>query len=221
MGKSLTIIISNTVVFMYCTLLACNNNTKDSPDSGKTGKGDPKTNPDTILTEYVYDGDTDWLIESSKKNGKIVQKKYYKWSIDTSYFENGKPSMTTLVIDAGSGSYIHSEFYQNGKLKHKWQEAGINGGIATTVDYFYDSTGILVSKNSFRYGSGTYHETHVILETVEFHPNGKMKLKKFSEYFLMGEQCDCGIWEYYDENGKLKSKETKESCEDGKLGCLK
>ncbi|HLP13610.1 MAG TPA: hypothetical protein VK177_16875 [Flavobacteriales bacterium] len=124
-------------------------------------------------------------------------------------------------VDSITGETLFIEYFHSGKIKHKWMEVPVNGGICISNEQFFDSTGFMVKEKNYKYDAGVnYHDTHVITEIIDYFSNGKIKSRKFLENYLMGEECDCGVWEYFDENGKLSNKENKESCEDGKLGCV-
>lgn len=126
------------------------------------------------------------------------------------------------VIDTVTGNYTYSEFAAGKVLLRKWEETQINGGLATLWENHYYKNGELEKRVEFEYSSGTtYHETHIIKKTEEFHPNGKIKSRQFKESFMMGEECDCGLWEYFDESGKLTKKDQKRgNCEDLELDCI-
>ena len=124
-------------------------------------------------------------------------------------------------VDSITGNHRFKECYANGKLKHEWEEIQMNGGIAVLAEQFYDTTGILILKKEYDYSDGTtYDETHIVLKSIEYYPTGLVKSRTSEEYFMMGERCPCGIWEYFDVAGRLTKKEQKGSCEHLKIDCL-
>ncbi|MFZ6010543.1 MAG: hypothetical protein ACOYXT_09360 [Bacteroidota bacterium] len=124
-------------------------------------------------------------------------------------------------IDSISGNRYLKEYYLNGILKHEWEETQMNGGLAVSYEQFYDSIGHLTQKKEYRYSDGTtYDETHVVMKSTDYYSGGGIKVRRSEEYFMMGEKCPCGIWEYFDESGKLIKQEKKGNCEDFDLNCL-
>lgn len=125
-------------------------------------------------------------------------------------------------VDAITGNHIYTEYTADGTRMRKWEEGGANGGLATLWEERYNKKGGLEKRTEFEYSSGTtYDETHIISKTIEFYPNGLIKSKIFQESFMMGEKCDCGLWEFFDESGKIIKKDQKQGdCEDFDLDCL-
>ena len=195
---------------------SCNN----SAEKGISDNSEEITNTGETK-KYEFDSEKWLLIETISKNGKITNKNYYKPFTDTTYNENGNPKLVRLIIDAESGSGYYSEFYESGELRHKWKESGINGGLGIMEETFYSISGEIDSVKLYQYDSGeTYHDTHVIVQTILVHDNQKRRMVRYHEKFMMSEICECGLWEYFDENGNLLKIERKESCEDGKLNCI-
>ena len=150
--------------------------------------------------------------------------KHVEKSLSNEKSETSVTDDSATVVDKDdsiSGNHIYSE-YHRGTLLRKWEETGMNGGLASIWEEHYNKNGELEKRVEFEYSSGTtYHETHIIKKTEEFHPNGKIKSRQFKESFMMGEECDCGLWEYFDESGKLTKKDQKRgNCEDLELDCI-
>ncbi|SKC07484.1 Antitoxin component YwqK of the YwqJK toxin-antitoxin module [Soonwooa buanensis] len=170
----------------------------------------------------TYDGDKVFA-QSFWKNGKKHQistsQNGYFLGTSLSYYENGQPWSIKNFVN-GSFDGMQKSFYSNGKLEYigfykkgmrvgKWEYFHENGkrSIVATYDndknlstdwYRDDGTPWKKEKNDY----STDGKLTVYFE--EYHLNGK--LERTGSFF---EGVEVGIWEYYDEKGKLIERKEK------------
>lgn len=175
---------------------------------------------DTLDTIYSYNGN---LMMQIKHGNKVIETKTFEHATDTLYYDNGKPRHI-IVGRSSDFDSKHYEYYKNGQLQSVREQGTVFAcGNQIGEELNYDSLGHLLSKSTFKHNlpkdANGCHETHTVTSTTEFYLNGKIRLKKQQENFYESDVCDCGIWEYYDEQGKLIKKEKHENCNDDSLSC--
>ena len=206
------------LTFIIAFFVACGR-TNSNPKVNSTNDT-MLTSNNSIDTIFIYGGD---LLMQIKSHDTILETKIFKQSSDTIYYPNGTPR-SIIVGRSEDFDSKHYEYYSNSRLKTVWEQStqfGCGNKIGEQLNY--DSTGYLFSKTTFKHNlpknATGCHETHTVETTREYYDNGRVRLKKQQEHFYESETCDCGTWEYFDEQGKLIKKEKHESCDDDSLSC--
>ncbi|MDQ3111550.1 MAG: hypothetical protein M3R17_16810 [Bacteroidota bacterium] len=177
---------------------------------------------DTVDTMYHYTPYSQIVMEIKNK-GKVISQKVFELQSDTSYYSNGKPQF----VNVGNSPFDSKifEYYSNGKLKRVSRQ-GVEFGCGMRVgkELNYDSLGNLVTEiiydNYLPKDAGGCHETYTVISTTEYYSNKSIKLHKQEETaYEAGQECPCGMWEFYDKNGKLVRKEKFGSCNDAMMEC--
>ena len=113
------------------------------------------------------------------------------------------------------------EFYPTGKLKSFTHEGIFNGCYMPigTNSFFYkagklDST-VFYGNRASKTQPGC-HEGWTTAITKKYFLNGKLRAISKEKYGYEGVPCDCGIWIWYDSNGKVLGKRNCGKCYDQK-----
>lgn len=162
--------------------------------------------PNPLITEFSDEDSTDYSFPK----------------IDSIYFETGELSE---VIDYSSSSeYVYKKFNRNGVLIEIGEQGDVLGCGSIIGVTKYNNDGGLELESIYDYWlPGEDDGCHAIRFSIfntYYYPSGKIKTKEQLETCYECDECPCGVWEYYDEDGNITNKLEYGDCFDTELECL-
>lgn len=144
--------------------------------------------------------------------------------IDTAYYETGEIK-DIVRYERNLYEYSYINYHKNGELAQIGKQGVVIGcGRAVDTTRYYYLNGRLSQETTYDYWLNEQYEgchgTRMVLFNTHYGLSGKVKSKTFIETCYDCEECPCGTWEFYDENGLLTKTEEYGDCFDSKLGCL-
>lgn len=142
---------------------------------------------------------------------------------DTTFYPAGE-IQTVVNYTHYPNEYTYITYFENGLKKEEGEQLDVYGcGMPGDVTKYWDS-GEIESETSHAYfqldESESCHETRIVRTTYYNHENGYLKSIEQMETCAECEECPCGDWYYYDEEGGFVRKENRGDCNDGVLDCL-
>ena len=129
----------------------------------------------------------------------------------------------TSTLPGSVSDWIYESFHPNGRLKEKRIQGDVYVSGASLAATEWDSFGNKIKEYKYDYKMpdwGTSYNDRFCVETItEYYPNGKIKQISKTKSFVESDECPCGQWVYFDENGRKVRTEQYKPCNNFLLDC--
>ncbi len=194
--------------FLVLLLISCNEaqNSKEFDSNKDAVNTLEESFPNPLISRFSDEDSTDYLFPKT----------------DSIYFETGE--LSEVINYSSNTEYIYKMFNRNGVVIEIGEQGEVLGCGSVIGVTKYNNEGELKLESIYDYWlPGEDDGCHAILFSIfntYYYPNGKIKAKEQLETCYECDECPCGIWEYYDEEGNLTNRHEYGDCFDAKMECV-